>query len=169
MLAGSHIVSGVVAFVLFMDYLIYGLLIPLIPYSPAHATSEEQFGLLYGAYSVGVLAATPVFGYLGDRIGYRRPMISGVLLSANEILNVLARPHITLTIPSFREDLAKRLARAELIATTEGIPASCDPMEFPASDARRGAVAAVRFGSLGSVTHQPTALNGIARPLDNLV
>jgi hypothetical protein len=97
-------------------------------------------------------------------------MISGVLLSANEILNVLARPHIaTLTIPSFREDLAKRLARAGLIATTEGIPASRDPTEFPASDARRGAGASVRFGSLGSVTHRPTALNGIARTLDNLV
>jgi ferredoxin len=80
--ASSRIVSGVVAFALFMDYLIYGLLIPLTPHSPAHATSEQQFGLLYGAYSVGVLAATPVFGYLGDRIGYRRTMISGVLLSA---------------------------------------------------------------------------------------
>jgi MFS transporter, DHA1 family, solute carrier family 18 (vesicular amine transporter), member 1/2 len=38
--------------------------------------------LLYGTYSVGVLVATPLFGYLGDRIGYRRPMIYGVLLSA---------------------------------------------------------------------------------------
>ncbi len=74
--------AAVVAFALFMDYLIYGLLIPLTPYSPAHVTSEEQFGLLYGGYSVGVLLATPLFGYLGDRIGYRRPMIAGVLLSA---------------------------------------------------------------------------------------
>jgi MFS transporter, DHA1 family, solute carrier family 18 (vesicular amine transporter), member 1/2 len=83
--SGSRIVSGVVAYALFMDYLIYGLLIPLTPYSPAHATSEEQFGLLYGAYSVGVLVATPLFGYLGDRIGYRRPMISGVVLSATAL------------------------------------------------------------------------------------
>jgi MFS transporter, DHA1 family, solute carrier family 18 (vesicular amine transporter), member 1/2 len=80
--AGSRIVSGVVAYALFMDYLIYGLLIPLTPYSPAHATSEEQFGLLYTGYAVGVLAATPLFGYLGDRIGYRWPMIAGVMLSA---------------------------------------------------------------------------------------
>jgi hypothetical protein len=56
-IAGSRIVSGVVAFALFMDYLIYGLLVPLPPYSPAHATSEEQFGLLYGAYAVGQMAA----------------------------------------------------------------------------------------------------------------
>jgi DHA1 family solute carrier family 18 vesicular amine transporter 1/2 len=79
---GHRTVAAVVAFALFMDYLIYGLLIPLTPYSPAHVTSEEQFGLLYGGYAVGVLLATPLFGYLGDRIGYRRPMIAGVLLSA---------------------------------------------------------------------------------------
>ena len=73
---------GVVAFALFMDYLVYGLLVPLTPYSPAHATSEEQLGLLYGGYSVGVLFATPLFGYLGDRIGCRRPLIGAVVLLA---------------------------------------------------------------------------------------
>jgi MFS transporter, DHA1 family, solute carrier family 18 (vesicular amine transporter), member 1/2 len=78
---GNQIVVGVVAFALFMDYLIYGLVIPLTPYSPA-ISSEEQMGLLYGGYSVGVLAATPLFGYLGDRIGCRWPMIFGVALSA---------------------------------------------------------------------------------------
>jgi MFS family permease len=71
----------VVAFALFMDYLIYGLIIPLSPYSPA-ISSDEQLGLLYGGYSAGVLVATPLFGYLGDRIGCRRPMIHGVVLSA---------------------------------------------------------------------------------------
>ena len=65
-----------------MDYLIYGLLIPLAPYSPANASSDQELGLLYGAYAIGVLFVTPVFGYLGDRIGYRRPMIYGVALSA---------------------------------------------------------------------------------------
>jgi MFS transporter, DHA1 family, solute carrier family 18 (vesicular amine transporter), member 1/2 len=80
--SGSGIVAGVVGFALFMDYLTYGLLIPLTAYSPAHVTSEQQFGLLYGAYAVGILAATPFFGYLGDRIDYRRLMIAGVVLSA---------------------------------------------------------------------------------------
>ena len=83
--SGSGLLVGVVAFALFMDYLIYGLLVPLTPYSPAYATSEEQIGLLYGGYSVGVLAATPLFGYLGDRIGCRRPMIYGVVLSATAL------------------------------------------------------------------------------------
>lgn len=74
-------VVGVVAFALFMDYLIYGLIIPLTPYSPA-VGGAGQVGLLYGGYSVGVLAATPLFGYLGDRIGYREPLLLGVLLLA---------------------------------------------------------------------------------------
>ena len=70
------------AFALLIDYLIYGLLIPLTPYAPAHAAGEEALGLLYGAYAAGVLLATPLFGYLSDRIGYRRPMIYGAVLSA---------------------------------------------------------------------------------------
>jgi putative PIN family toxin of toxin-antitoxin system len=57
----------------------------------------------------------------------------GLLKSAvteQEILNVLARPHIAaVTIPSFRRDLAKLLARAELIAITERIAACRDPTD----------------------------------------
>ena len=83
--SGSGLLVGVVAFALFMDYLIYGLLVPLTPYSPAYGESEDHIGLLYAGYSVGVLAATPLFGYLGDRIGCRRPMIYGVILSATAL------------------------------------------------------------------------------------
>jgi uncharacterized protein len=57
----------------------------------------------------------------------------GLLKSAvteQEILHVLARPHIAaVTIPSFRNDLAKLLARAELITITEQIAACRDPTD----------------------------------------
>ncbi|HEY1299960.1 MAG TPA: MFS transporter [Stellaceae bacterium] len=89
---------GVVAFALFMDYLIYGLLIPLTPYSPARATGEQELGLLYAAYSLGVLAATPFFGFLGDRIGYRRPLIGGVALSAAALVLFWLAPHFHLLL-----------------------------------------------------------------------
>ncbi len=79
-------VLGVVAFALFMDYLIYGLIVPLTPYSPAGAMSGDQLALLYSAYALGVLAATPLFGFLGERIGYRRPMMMGVALSGTAII-----------------------------------------------------------------------------------
>ncbi len=79
-------VLAVVAYALFMDYLIYGLIVPLTPYSPAGAISEDSLALLYGGYAFGVLAATPLFGLLGERIGYRTCMIIGVLLSATAML-----------------------------------------------------------------------------------
>lgn len=94
---GWRAVVGVVAFALFMDYLIYGLIIPLTPYSPAFS-SDEQLGLLYGGYSVGVLIATPLFGYLGDRIGCRQPMIYGVALSALTVIIFAAAPSFYLLL-----------------------------------------------------------------------
>jgi putative PIN family toxin of toxin-antitoxin system len=55
----------------------------------------------------------------------------GLLKSAStehEILSVLSRPQIaTVTIPTFRDDLAKLLAIAELVAITERITACRDP------------------------------------------
>jgi len=69
-----------------------------LTYSPAHVGSEQQFGLLYGAYSVGVLLATPLFGYLGDRIGYRRPMIAEVILSAAALALFCSAPQFYLLL-----------------------------------------------------------------------
>ncbi len=80
--AKSWHVTGVVAFAGFMDYFIYGLVVPLTFYSPAGISGEEEIGLLYGAYALGVLAATPLFGYFGNRIGLKRAMVCGVALSA---------------------------------------------------------------------------------------
>ncbi len=89
---------GVVAYALFMDYLIYGLIVPLTPYSPAGAMSEDRLALLYGGYAFGVLAATPFFGYLGERVGYRKPMIIGVLLSGTALLLFWLGPSFALLL-----------------------------------------------------------------------
>jgi uncharacterized protein len=55
----------------------------------------------------------------------------GLLKSAateREILSVLARPHIAaVTIPTFRDDLARMLATAELVTITEQIASCRDP------------------------------------------
>jgi MFS family permease len=75
-----------VAFALFMDYFVYGAFAPLTLYSSVKPEGEAQFGLLYAAYATGVLVATPVFGYLGVRIGLKRSMICGVALLAMGIL-----------------------------------------------------------------------------------
>jgi MFS transporter, DHA1 family, solute carrier family 18 (vesicular amine transporter), member 1/2 len=78
---GRFRVLAVVTFALFIDYFVYGLIVPLAPYSPAGAMSEDRLALLYSTYALGVLTATPLFGFLGEQVGYRRPMIFGVALS----------------------------------------------------------------------------------------
>ena len=87
-------VVTVVAFALFMDYLIYGLAIPLTPFSHAGIGTGEQLALLSLGYAAGVLISTPVFGYLGDRIGCRLPMIYGVLLAALATLLMGVAPSV---------------------------------------------------------------------------
>lgn len=75
----SWTIVGVVAFALFLDYFLYGMLVPLTSLSPAGVSSEDQLGLLYGAYALSVLIITPLFGYLGDRLGGRLTMFCGVV------------------------------------------------------------------------------------------
>jgi MFS family permease len=65
---------------LFVDYFLYGIVMPLMPHSPANIV-EEHLGLLYGGYAVSVLVVTPLFGYLGDRVGGRPIMICGMVLA----------------------------------------------------------------------------------------
>ena len=104
-------VFGIVAYALFMDYFVYGLVVPLAPYSPAGAVSEDRLALLYGAYAVGVLLATPLFGHLGERIGYRRPMVVGVTLSGVATL-------LFWLAPSYELLLAARLFQGASAAAT---------------------------------------------------
>ncbi|HEY2112364.1 MAG TPA: MFS transporter [Dongiaceae bacterium] len=85
-IARSWWITGVVGFALFLDYFVYGAFAPLTLYSPVKLADEAQFGLLYAAYSIGLLVATPVFGYLGVRIGLKRSMICGVALLAAGVL-----------------------------------------------------------------------------------
>ena len=81
----SRAMVWVIAFSLFLDYFLYGMLFPLAPHSPARLEGEGQFALLYGVYAASVLVVTPVFGYLGDRIGGRLTMLCGVILTAGTI------------------------------------------------------------------------------------
>ncbi len=50
----------VVGFALFMDYLVYGAVLPLMAYAPGSAAGEEHLGILATSYAVGLLGATPL-------------------------------------------------------------------------------------------------------------
>lgn len=72
---------AVIAFSLFLDYFLYGLLFPLVAHSRAELKAEGHLALLYGVYAMSVLVITPIFGYLGDRIGGRSTMLCGAALA----------------------------------------------------------------------------------------
>ncbi len=78
---------AVVTLALAVDMFLYGSLVPLLPALPAVAGSAGAAGLLFGAYAVGMLVATPVVGRWVDRSGPRAPLLAGlVALAAATVL-----------------------------------------------------------------------------------
>lgn len=77
----SRALVFVVVFSLFIDYFLYGLLFPLAAHSPSGLKGGREYALLYGVYAISVLLVTPVFGYLGNRIGGRSNMLYGAALA----------------------------------------------------------------------------------------
>ncbi len=71
--------SVVVAYAICVDYLVYGLILPLIPFAGAGLGKGQEIVLLAGAYAAGVFAAALALSLYGDRFGYRRTMIGAVL------------------------------------------------------------------------------------------
>jgi MFS transporter, DHA1 family, solute carrier family 18 (vesicular amine transporter), member 1/2 len=93
----SRIIVVVIAFTLFLDYFFYGLLFPLSAYSPG-LKDEGRLVLLYGVYAISALFVTPLFGYLGDRIGGRATMLYGVALAACAITLLGVASNFTLLL-----------------------------------------------------------------------
>jgi MFS family permease len=96
--SGTGTLTWVVALVLFTDYLIYGAVMPLMAYAPGSSTGEAHLGLLATAYAAGVLGATPLFGWLGQRNGCRQLMILGVLLSALATILFMVAPNFAVVM-----------------------------------------------------------------------
>ncbi|WP_046214284.1 MFS transporter [Paenibacillus wulumuqiensis] len=70
----------VVGLAIFLDMLIYGLVVPILPrYASSLGASQTEIGLLFGSYAIVLFIATPIFGALSDRIGRRGPMLWGLL------------------------------------------------------------------------------------------
>jgi DHA1 family solute carrier family 18 vesicular amine transporter 1/2 len=105
--SSSPAMVAAIAFALFLDYFLYGLLFPLLAHSPIGPKSEGQMGVLYGVYAISVLLITPLFGYLGDRIGGRSTMLCGVALEICAILLLcVARDFPLLLIGKFCQGAA---------------------------------------------------------------
>lgn len=71
---------AVVAAALFLDMLLYGLVVPVVPaYGAALGATPTEIGALFASYAVALLAATPPLGALSARIGRRGPLLGGLL------------------------------------------------------------------------------------------
>jgi MFS family permease len=86
-----------IALALFIDYFLYGLMLPLMPHSPARIATR-QVALVYGAYAVGALVATPLAAYLGERIGGRRELLWSLAVTALAAAILGLAPNVPLMV-----------------------------------------------------------------------
>lgn len=69
-----------VILILFIDMLLYSLLIPIVPYfKETLQPSSTMIGILFSSYAVAMLAATPIFGPISDRIGRKIMLLVGLV------------------------------------------------------------------------------------------
>lgn len=62
------------------DMFVYGLAIPLLPQIAVESGAGSGLvGLLFAVYAAALLLATPLVGWLVDRVGTRTPMLVGLL------------------------------------------------------------------------------------------
>ncbi|MED4729959.1 MFS transporter [Aneurinibacillus migulanus] len=71
---------GLVISVLFIDMLLYSLIIPVIPYfTEKFQPSSTMLGILFSSYAVALLLTTPFFGPLSDRFNPNILMLGGLV------------------------------------------------------------------------------------------
>jgi DHA1 family solute carrier family 18 vesicular amine transporter 1/2 len=109
--ARRRAVAAVVAYATCVDYLVYGLVLPLIPFSRVRFAADEQVVLLGATYGLGVLIAAVFLSRYGDRIGYRRTMIGAAIV-------LIAATMALAWAPSMAEMLAGRVAQGVAAAAT---------------------------------------------------
>lgn len=67
-------------FIIFLDMLLYSVIIPLTPYyEETFKASSTMIGILFSSYSVTLLLFTTYFGNLTDRIGRKKPIVIGLI------------------------------------------------------------------------------------------
>lgn len=66
--------------ILFLDMLLYSVIIPLTPYYEENfKASPTMIGILFSSYSITLLIFTTYFGKLTDRIGRKKPIVIGLI------------------------------------------------------------------------------------------
>jgi MFS family permease len=78
-------VLAVVSLAIFSDMLIYGVVVPILPtllrkIGYPENEIEDSVGFLFGVYAVGLVIASPIFGFFSDKYNSRMmPMLVGLI------------------------------------------------------------------------------------------
>ncbi len=81
--ASPDAILVLVVLVIFMDMMIYGLLIPVFPeYAPRLGVDESILGIIFGVYAAMLLLFSIPMGLLSDRVGRRPLIVIGMFLLA---------------------------------------------------------------------------------------
>ena len=84
---------------LFTDTLLYDMVAPFLPgiLKTQHDSSPATIGLFFGAYALGLLAATPIMAFLAHRLSSQRLLVFGLLgLTLSMILLGSGTHHVAL-------------------------------------------------------------------------
>lgn len=148
----------VVTLALAVDMFLYGSLVPLLPVLPAVAGSSSAAGLLFAAYAVAMLVATPLVGRWVDRSGPRAPLLAGLIALAAATALFAAVVDVPGTIGLFVLSLARAaqgVAAAASWAAGLALIASTHPPE------RRGTVMGFALSAVGFGVLLGPALSGL--------
>ena len=73
------LVLTLVTCALFTDMLLYDMVVAFLPqYLRRVGVSHGCIGLLFGTYAIGTLLATPLMGWVSDRVAWRVPILWGI-------------------------------------------------------------------------------------------
>src|ERR1700738_3776272 len=79
--------------IVFIDLIGFGMIIPILPlYAQSFQAKEWQIGLLLGCYSFMQFLASPLLGYISDRVG-RKPVFMVSLVGSAIGYAVMANAH----------------------------------------------------------------------------
>lgn len=139
--ASPDAILVMVVLVIFMDMMIYGLLIPIFPqYAVWFGVDESVVGVIFGLYAAMLLVFSIPMGLLSDRVG-RRPLIAGGML-----LLALATALFGLSVTVLHLTIARTVQGISAAATWSAglalIADTCDP-------ARLGEKMGIALSSVG--------------------
>jgi len=127
-----------VSIVVFVDTMLFGVMIPLLPgFADDYGLSKLQSGLLFGAYGAGAVLGGLPGGILAARVGPRRSVLVGLLvLGLASFGFAFAATPLTLGVARFVQGLSSTMTWAGALAWVT--------IESPR--ARRGQTLGIVFG-----------------------